>query len=343
MITAYRPPFAPLQPSNLRFQSGPPSPASPLIPQCVTNQSPPRKFTDAESCGMTTSDSAPPRPISWLWFCHLCRFSYPLGATRRCLNDGHVVCVGKTVSKSGRIKRHQMCHTEFDFVGWEVWGRWRRNKHRNPPVSTHRGNNCSTQCDFPSQCRNKSRRIVSDDEVGQHNACPWATEEPESQSSTLHSPLKPPGLNFEKYVPTAETLPPKLSPIQEDTLESTTPPTLGVSSNNSGLAIIVPDFATFMTRCAPVAPPARPIQNPSTAHVSKGEMSPTSPRALMAALIRPFGFGYNNDPPPVGFEDPVSPESPPGSFWDGNAGDVGSTVSSNQTFDDILKGANIVS
>ena len=63
----------------------------------------------------------------------------------------------------------------------------------------------------------------------------------------------------------------------------------------------------------------------------------------MAALIRPFGFGYNNDPPPVGFEDPVSPESPPESFWDGNAGDVGITVPSNQTFEDILRGANIPS
>lgn len=338
MTIAYRPPFAPLQPSNLRFQSGPLSPASPLIPQCLTNQSPPRKYTDAESSDTPTSDSAPPRPISWIWFCHLCRFSYPLGVTRRCLNDGHVVCVGKTITKSGKIKRHQTCHTEFDFVGWDVWGPWRRNKHRNPPVSVYKGNNCSTQCDFPNQCRNQSRQIVSGDEAGQYNACSRFTEELDTQFSTPHSRLKPPALTFQKYVPAAETLPSILSPIEENTFESQTSPTLGVSSQISGLAIAVPDFATFRARCAPVATPARPIQNSAIAHVSNSEISPS--------LIHPFRSDYDNHPQ-VGFEEPVSPESPelpespespPGLFWDRNAGDLGISVSLNQTFEDILMG-----
>lgn len=114
--------------------------------------------------------SPPKNPLLWIWTCHLCRSRYPLGATRRCLVDGHYYCSGdnsaSTQKNVKRRKRGQACSSEFDYVGWEDWAVW---KHKVTDIkrrasvdrlgvevekrpSALRG---CVACEFPSQCRYK--------------------------------------------------------------------------------------------------------------------------------------------------------------------------------------------
>ncbi|KAI9799125.1 MAG: hypothetical protein M1825_004892 [Sarcosagium campestre] len=93
-------------------------------------------------------------PLTWLWTCHICHATYSLGATRRCLQDGHYFCSGTTVDKrSGTAKRHASCSSEFDYAGWSAWQHWRRDvlPGAEERVVGHR--NCWQQCDYPSECR----------------------------------------------------------------------------------------------------------------------------------------------------------------------------------------------
>ncbi|KAK2066191.1 hypothetical protein P8C59_000026 [Phyllachora maydis] len=82
----------------------------------------------------------PPPPFAWLWRCHHCHVVYRLGCTRRCLECSHDFCSsndmvdghGRTtaaVRAAKRQRRHRggPCKAEFDYVGWAVWGAWRRS------------------------------------------------------------------------------------------------------------------------------------------------------------------------------------------------------------------------
>jgi hypothetical protein len=341
MAKVYRPPYAPLQPSKLRFQSGPPSPASPLIPQSLTTrfakparaQSLPHTPRESGSGNSPTSSPRPSLPIPWIWFCHLCRFPYPLGATRRCLNDGHFVCVGETV-KNGKLKRHTACYTEFDFPQWSVWGQWRRHQNRDQVISTYKGKNCSAGCDFPSQCLSESLQVVSGDEARQCNL--WSgselMEDCDSEVTDPSTRYKPARLNIIKNA-AAEQSTPLLSPIEEENCEPNSSPACGL-----GLGIAVSDFAAFRTSCTPVAISARQIKTTSATNVSKGGKSPVSPRGCTASLTRPFGFDFDNYPQIVDDEalSPESPGSPLEVSWNRNAGGIGIALSSNQTFEGIL-------
>lgn len=122
----------------------------------------------------------------------MCHVTYPIGATRRCLDDGHFFCSGtttikawrKSVSPKRRVKKHRACASEFDYSGWKVWGEWRREEHaaseafddftsgstfsddesdsgassccsdeRAPPPSGSTKKDCWNKCDYPSECR----------------------------------------------------------------------------------------------------------------------------------------------------------------------------------------------
>jgi hypothetical protein len=248
MGQTYRPQFAPLQPSNLRFQWAPRSPASPLTPQCLTAPSPPNTSIDHGSPCSPTSDPPPPLPIPWIWSCHRCRMAYPLGVTRRCLDDGHFLCVGDTVTPEGRVQRHNACHTEFDYDQWAVWGRWRRNKTRDGTVSTYTVKHCWYQCDFPSQCFHSP--IVPSEKPEQSRVWSWSREDVDRRAMTS-SPHKPSGLNLNQPGAAAQLRPPLLSPVEEESLESIAPPTSNNSLGIAGLGITMPDFTAFRASYAP--------------------------------------------------------------------------------------------
>ena len=87
----------------------------------------------------TTPDS----PLPWLWTCHSCHTSYPLGATRRCLDDGHTFCAGvSSVKRRGRNgvrkerRRSRACGSEFDYSGWKAWSRWRKARDSSGNVAS---------------------------------------------------------------------------------------------------------------------------------------------------------------------------------------------------------------
>jgi hypothetical protein len=99
--------------------------------------------------------SAPPDTMPWVWSCHKCHTRYALGATRRCLHDGHYFCGGTTVDKiTGRTKKHRACASEFDYIGWEDFGMWKRAQRQ---IQKPRFKHCEDQCDFPSACHWKAR------------------------------------------------------------------------------------------------------------------------------------------------------------------------------------------
>ncbi|GAB7352222.1 hypothetical protein MBLNU459_g2696t1 [Dothideomycetes sp. NU459] len=109
--------------------SSPPSPFSPRLP--VNPPSSPPK--PVRSPIKVSGASPPPKiPLHWLWQCHVCHRQYRLGVTRRCLEDGHYLCVGTTTTHRGsngsrKVKRHRACSSEFDYQGWKNWGKWRRS------------------------------------------------------------------------------------------------------------------------------------------------------------------------------------------------------------------------
>lgn len=100
--------------------------------------------------------------MPWIWSCHKCHTRYLLGATRRCLHDGHYFCGGITVDKiSGKVKKkHRACVSEFDYSGWEDFGRWKKATTGQivRPGSKH----CEDECDFPSSCHWKEQHAVQD-------------------------------------------------------------------------------------------------------------------------------------------------------------------------------------
>jgi hypothetical protein len=108
----------------------------------------------------------PPKPLAWVWQCHLCRTRYPLGATRRCLIDGHYYCSGETNRPSMKKKRkNQSCSSEFDYIGWKVTAAWQRNRRnilKDPKAHDPQG--CEN-CEFPSQCLYSPSQRLKDDNL----------------------------------------------------------------------------------------------------------------------------------------------------------------------------------
>lgn len=104
--------------------------------------------------------------MPWIWSCHRCHTRYLLGATRRCLNDGHYFCGGTTVDKvSGKVKKHKACISEFDYVGWEDFGRWKRGR-TGQIVRLGSSKHCEDECDFPSSCHWKEQHAVQETRSG---------------------------------------------------------------------------------------------------------------------------------------------------------------------------------
>ncbi|KAH7410430.1 hypothetical protein DE146DRAFT_711436 [Phaeosphaeria sp. MPI-PUGE-AT-0046c] len=166
MFERPRPPLAihptSFKPSLLSIVPSPFSPRTPLpvIPnpaRSISTSLDPNVSTSATSAYPLSTTSAPSSPLSWMWQCHHCQRTYHLGATRRCLDDGHLFCSGTSAAKQWRepmvqrrIKRHRACSSEFDFAGWKAWGRWRRGgQKRRAGVKK----DCWRACDYPSECR----------------------------------------------------------------------------------------------------------------------------------------------------------------------------------------------
>ncbi|KAK3387906.1 hypothetical protein B0H63DRAFT_471150 [Podospora didyma] len=109
--------------------SSPPSPSpspSSQITQPTTTTKP-----KAPAVPKVLLPLVPPSPYPWLWRCHACYSVYRLSCTRRCLNCSHVFCSGppSDTEKGDKNKQRRSggpCRAEFDYMGWEALGTFRR-------------------------------------------------------------------------------------------------------------------------------------------------------------------------------------------------------------------------
>lgn len=146
------------------------SPSSPPSSPSSQPSTPPRLTLAASPSSRSSTPASldleyppPPRsPCAFIWRCHLCGARYPLGATRRCLTDGHYYCYGQDTDKNIKRKRRgKSCTSIFDYQGWDDWNEWRREtrdlnflwgkEDDSPTPGTH--SNCWDNCHFPSACR----------------------------------------------------------------------------------------------------------------------------------------------------------------------------------------------
>ena len=133
-------------PSSIPFFAIPPFDPSralaPLFPESLVELTPP-----------------PSQPLAWLWQCHLCRTRYPLGATRRCLLDGHFYCSGETDRPNPKKKKKESCSSEFDYIGWKAMEQWKRKARKSEKFAIVREPQGCENCEFPSQCRYASHNL----------------------------------------------------------------------------------------------------------------------------------------------------------------------------------------
>ncbi|KAF9695093.1 hypothetical protein EKO04_006728 [Ascochyta lentis] len=197
---------APFKSSHLSIPPSPFSPRSPLTPASKSQSQ--QRAACTSTATVSSPTLAPNSPLHWVWTCHACTRVYPLGTTRRCLDDGHHFCAGITSVKSQRkdgsrkrVRKHRACVSEFDYLGWKNWGRWRRSNSHNAgkrvvgkPVKSlvlgsGKEKNCWINCDYPSQCRWGKQ-------VGVHTPTPTRTEfsistpiPSSSETWTLNTPM----------------------------------------------------------------------------------------------------------------------------------------------------------
>ncbi|KAI0469369.1 hypothetical protein F4859DRAFT_143050 [Xylaria cf. heliscus] len=121
----------------------------------------------------------PPRtPRAWVWQCHQCHSVYRLGCTRRCLDCSHTYCVVNSKQSNGRGKKRRrqpavLCGAEFDYIGWEQWGSWKRKVlgyesmgRCDTPVRDcafmAKQHNCWIDCDSPSECGHRRYELAAE-------------------------------------------------------------------------------------------------------------------------------------------------------------------------------------
>jgi hypothetical protein len=135
----------------------PPSPFSPLSPLTPASRS--RTPCSRVRYGLASAESLKFSPLLWMWQCHQCRQTYPLGTTRRCLEDGHHFCSGTSLVNSRKygnrrmIKKHSACASEFDYAAWKTIGDWRRERITSVTPSIKTKKDCWHSCNYPSECR----------------------------------------------------------------------------------------------------------------------------------------------------------------------------------------------
>lgn len=171
-------------------------PLSPLVSPLTTTGT---TILSPASISISTAPSArpppPSSPLPWIWQCHVCRARWPLGATRRCLIDGHFYCSGQPQTRKGKTKargkKGRSCSSEFDYIGWKDWGRW-RGLVRGPELE-----GCEADCEFPSHCRYRKAGVggpkaalEADKVVGKTKAENSEDKEERGKAKTLEDILR---------------------------------------------------------------------------------------------------------------------------------------------------------
>ncbi|PGH14283.1 hypothetical protein AJ79_03105 [Helicocarpus griseus UAMH5409] len=143
--------------------------------------------------------SPPPKPVPWVWRCHLCQTQYPLGVTNRCLIDGHRYCSGHIAGKNTKSERRQgPCTSDFDYPGWSRMNAWQKKVSGAYGDKGRWAHGCFRDCIFPSACLHIPRlqmlgishlSLKDGAESGGGSSTPKESSNPSPANSS--SPLKP--------------------------------------------------------------------------------------------------------------------------------------------------------
>ncbi|KAL8762282.1 MAG: hypothetical protein Q9184_001694 [Pyrenodesmia sp. 2 TL-2023] len=250
--------------------------------RCTKNTTSSDDSSDSDSSAESFSSDPPPSPYRWMWYCHQCRTGYELGVTRRCLIDDHQLCYGQPVkkrSKKGK-KKHQACQSEFDYVGWQNWGAWKRLGTRSEEEPVQR--NCSARCDWPSQCRwarKEERSVESKSNESVPAAAPEAVQEPPREAAQEDAP------------PTEET------PAPACNENNTTQPQKSTESSLISIATAARQFTSRWTSLLAPIPEEEPasasIESFLNSHKIQGKsILPTEP--INPLLQKPLTIGLTS-------------------------------------------------
>lgn len=133
--------------------------------------------------------------------------------------------------RTGKTKKHKACASEFDYLGWEDHGNWKRksvgrrasmDKLMDKPTFKH----CENQCDFPSACHWKARHTPRKEANFDFlNESPQVSPAPEKQLTISHPKKK--GIYLNRLVKAAEKrttqLTTLLSTIEDESNFASTP------------------------------------------------------------------------------------------------------------------------
>ena len=61
---------------------------------------------------------------------------------------------------SGKLKKHKACVSEFDYSGWEEFGRWKRAAIGE--TVSRGGKHCEDKCNFPSSCHWQGHHTIQE-------------------------------------------------------------------------------------------------------------------------------------------------------------------------------------
>ena len=274
--------------------------------------------------------------MPWIWSCHKCHTRYLLGATRRCLLDGHYFCGGATIDKfTGKVKKHKACVSEFDYTGWDDFSKWKRAATGQSPRLGSR--HCEDECIFPSSCHWNEEHAAQKTGTVYHDDC-CLDEDPDV--SSIKDTL---ALNTNI-----------LSTIEEEDQKPSSPdatpevnglglhnPVMDLSSSRngadeSGEGVGNPQMKVTMSKSQQVLARLNNIWEEEVevtdwiaedASVSR----PISPQDRIEAIVAPFDFRFEEDDSlAASLADevsPVSPVSPMYSTWHWTADDIGVALS----------------
>lgn len=253
------------------------------------------------------------------------------------------------------MKKHKACISEFDYSGWEDFGRWKRATTRQTvrPGNKH----CEDECVFPSSCHWKEQHAVQKTELGFLDP---SCLDKESESSSAKGKLtvqKDSGNYIGKLRRAAEKRATQVAkaillPIEEEDQNPLSSLDATPILNGLGLHFPAMDFSSpknggnesreLMEKPQiNLAIPKSPQMSARLDNVWEDDVDmtdwitqdgtespPISPCAQSDADEVPFDFRLEQDhSPQASLADDDSPISPMRSAWNWTAGDIGVALS----------------
>ncbi|OJD22296.1 hypothetical protein ACJ73_06358 [Blastomyces percursus] len=104
------------------------STGSPIVSACSSSQqsrvvTPPRTCEAPEDADGGQQPATPPTSEPWLWKCPKCYEKFSLGATNRCLYDGHYFYPSFQLKRDRRCNKRQDCKNYAGMLDYTSWGK----------------------------------------------------------------------------------------------------------------------------------------------------------------------------------------------------------------------------